>query len=187
MHMFKQMRTMKTNKTGQARPKTAKKPAAKKAVPKRDKVEERLAKANAICEIYESGNVTIESCCEEHGIAVRTFWNWSNENSEIAARYKKAKEQHGKIGKEGLREKALDGLGRLLVGYWVEETETLVRTGAMACKETKTKKRFIGPNATAVIFALKTIDPANWGETNQYETSGETQVFKIGEQIITFT
>jgi hypothetical protein len=181
---------MKTNQTGQARPKTAKKPTkqtAKKPDPKKDKVEERIAKANAICELYESGNVTIESCCEEHGIAVRTFWNWANENAEISARYKKAKEQHGKVGKEGLREKALDGLGRLLMGYWVEETETMVRKGAMACTETKTKKRFIGPNATAVIFALKTIDPANWGETNQFETSGEAQVFKIGEQIITFT
>lgn len=184
--MLTKMRTMKTNKTGQARPKKAPKKPAKKPAQAKDKIADRVAKANAICELYESGNVTIESCCQECGIAIRTFWNWANEHAEIAARYKKAKEQHAKHGKEGLREKALDGLGRLLVGYWVEETETLVRTGAMACKEQKTKKRFVGPNATAVIFALKTIDPVNWGEQNNFEVTGEAQVFKIGDQIITF-
>lgn len=150
---------------------------------------ERRKKIELICCDYETGNVTIESCCGEHGITVRTFWNWSDRDSWISDRYKKAKEKHAKIGKESIREKSEDGLIRLIVGYWVEETEIdelFSMTGQLTGKRVKTKKRYVGPNPTAVIFALKNVDPANWGENMNVEISGDKQVFKIGDQIIEF-
>jgi len=57
----------------------------------------------------------------------------------------------------------------------------------LAGRQIKTKKRFIGPSTTAVIFTLKNADPENWNENIQVEMTGEPQVFKIGNQTIEFT
>lgn len=152
-------------------------------------LQHRLDKTNLICEAYESGNVTIESCCGEHGISVRTFTQWCSIHTEISERYKKAKEIHNRIGKESIREKSVDGLVRLITGYWVDETETMEiygKTGQLNGKRVLTKRRYVGPNPTAVIFALKNTDPANWGEQLNIDVSGEKQIFKIGEQTIEF-
>lgn len=167
-----------------------KKPTPRKPSPAERTTEERRQTANAICELYESDNVTIQSCCGEHGITDRTFKNWVDNDSEIAARYKIAKQKHSKNRKEGIKEKAVDALERLVVGYWVEETETVElygKNGDLAGRQIKTKKRFIGPSTTAVIFTLKNADPENWNENIQVEMTGEPQVFKIGNQTISFT
>jgi hypothetical protein len=111
-------------------------------------------------------------------------------DSQISARYKTAKQTHSKNGKERLREKAVDALERLVVGFYVEETETVElygKTGDLAGRQVKTKKRYVAPSSTAVIFTLKNADPANWNENIQVEMTGEPQVFKIGNQTIEFT
>lgn len=185
--MVKTSRQMTMKKTGsKPNPKSVK----SKSRPTQDPTIERRAKSERICELYESGDVTIESCCGENGITVRTFWNWANLDSEISDRYKKAKEKHGRIGKESIREKAIDGLTRLLTGYWIEESETeelFSKTGQLAGRRVKKKNRFIGPNATAVIFALKNTDPLNWADNMTIDVVGDEQVFKIGEQTIKFS
>jgi hypothetical protein len=174
---------------------TKKKIEPKKAKPKRvqktetEIIAERRKKIESICLAYENGNVTIESCCGEFGITVRTFWNWADRDSWISERYKNAKEIHGKIGKESIREKAVDALTRLIIGYWVEETEIdelFSMTGQLTGKRVKTKKRYVGPHATAVIFALKNTDPTNWGDNFNVDIQGDKQIFKIGDQIIEF-
>lgn len=178
-------RQMTKKKTGLPNPKSVK----AKSKPPQDPTIERRAKAEKICEMYESGDVTIESCCGENGITVRTFWNWANLDSDISDRYKKAKGTHGKIGKEGIREKALDGLTRLITGYWIEESETeelYSKTGQLSGRRVKKKNRFIGPNATAVIFALKNTDPVNWNDNTVIDIITEEQTFKIGNQTIKF-
>jgi hypothetical protein len=152
-------------------------------------LQQRIEKTELICSAYESGNVTIESCCGEHGITARLFNQWCGLFPEISERYKKAKEIHNRIGKESIREKSVDGLVRLITGYWVDETETMEiygKTGQLNGKRILTKRRYVGPNPTAVIFALKNTDPANWGEQLNIDVSGEKQVFKIGEQTIEF-
>lgn len=167
-----------------------KKPTPRKPSAAERTTEERRELANVICELYESDNVTIESCCSENGISVRTFRNWVDQDSEIAARFKNAKQKHSKNGKERIKEKAVDALERLVVGYWVEEMETVElygKTGDLAGRQIKTKKRYVGPNPTAVIFTLKNADPENWNENIQVEMTGEPQVFKIGNQTISFT
>ena len=164
---------------------TPRKPSAAERTP-----EERRQVANAICELYENDHVTIQSCCGEHGIAVRTLRNWAENDAEIATRFKNAKQKHSKNGKERIKEKAVDALERLVVGYWVEETETVElygKTGDLAGRQIKTKKRYVGPNPTAVIFTLKNADPENWNENIHVEMTGEPQVFKIGNQTISFT
>lgn len=184
------MKKTKSGSPSYQKPMAKKKPTPRKPSAAERTTDERRQTANAICELYESDNVTIQSCCGEHGITDRTFKNWVDNDSEISARYKIAKQKHSKNRKEGIKEKAVDALERLVVGYWVEETETVElfgKNGDMAGRQIKTKKRFIGPSTTAVIFTLKNADPENWNENIQVEMTGEPQVFKIGNQTISFT
>jgi hypothetical protein len=184
------MKKTKSGSPSYQKPMAKKKPIPRKPSAAERTTDERRQTANAICELYESDNVTIESCCSENGISVRTFRNWVDQDSEIAARFKNAKLKHSKNGKERIKEKAVDALERLVVGYWVEETETVElfgKNGDMAGRQIKTKKRYVGPNPTAVIFTLKNADPENWNENIQVEMTGEPQVFKIGNQTISFT
>jgi hypothetical protein len=186
---------MKKTKSGS--PSYQKPMAEKKNKPKPRKpsaaertMDEKRELCEQICLAYESANVTLESCCGEHGITRRTFHNWMDADSQISARFKIAKQNHSKNGKERIREKAVDALERLVVGFYVEESETVElfgKNGELAGRQIKTKKRYIAPSTTAVIFTLKNSDPANWNENIQVEMTGEPQVFKIGNQTIEFT
>ena len=117
--------SMKTKKGLSSKPKPAK-PKAKKIDPE----QERREKVEKICELYSTENATIESCCSEIGISVRTFQNWINNNSELSDKYKKAKEANAKIGKDGIREKAATALERAITVFFVEEEETIERFNA---------------------------------------------------------
>lgn len=150
---------------------------------------EKIALSKKICDDYGSNNVTIDSVCEQHGISNRTFMNWCELHSEISDLYKLAKEKNSKVHKIAMREKALNGLQRFLTGWNVEESETEeIKNGKGKVVMTKTKKKnkFIPPSTTAVIFALKNIDPTQWNEDVTIDFGGEKQVFKIGDQTIEF-
>lgn len=184
------MNKTKSGSPSYQKPMAKKKPTPRKPGAAERTIEERRQLVDVICSLYESDNVTIESCCLDNGITDRTFKNWVDNDSEIATRYKNAKHKHSKNRKEGIKTKAVDALERLVVGYWVEETETTELFGKnndMAGRQIKTKKRYIGPNPTAVIFTLKNADPENWNENIQVEMTGEPQTFKIGNQTIAFS
>lgn len=142
-----------------------------------------------ICDHYKQNNQTIESVCEAHGISQRTFTGWCNDNSDFADLYKKAKEFGTMCRKDLLREKAVHGIELLISGFHATETEVdemFDKRGNLIGKRVKTKKRFIAPNPTAIIFALKNCDPKNWNDEITIDFEGDEQVFKIGEQTITF-
>lgn len=150
---------------------------------------EKIALSKKICDDYGSNNVTIDSVCEQHGISGRTFLLWCDAITEVSELYKIAKEKNSKVHKIAMREKALNGLQRFLTGWNVEESETEeIKNGKGKVVMTKTKKKnkFIPPSTTAVIFALKNIDPTQWNEDVTIDFGGEKQVFKIGEQTIEF-
>lgn len=152
-------------------------------------MEEKREVAEKICQAYELGGVTIESCCGEFGITARTLWNWIDLDSEISDRFKKAKEKAARFGKEGIREKAIDGLIRLIQGGFVEEIESeeiFGKNDALVRRIVRKKKKWIAPNPTAVIFALKNTDPANWNDEISLDFGLEDQIFKIGDQEIKF-
>jgi len=146
--------------------------------------------ASGIFEIYSLGGITLESVCGEFGITARTLWNWIDSSSEISEGYKKAKETASRIGKESIREKAIDGLTRLISGGFVEEEEVeeiFGKNGSLVKKIVRKRKKYIAPNPTAVIFALKNSDPANWNDEIGLDIGvREDQIFKIGDNEITF-
>jgi len=142
-----------------------------------------------ICEHYEQHNQTIESVCQAFGISCRTFNGWCFENAEFSDRYKKAKDFGTHVRKDLLREKATNGIELLIDGFHVTETEVdemFDKRGNLIGKRVRTKKRFVAPNPTAIIFALKNCDPKNWNDQVTIELDGDEQVFKIGDQTINF-
>ena len=152
---------------------------------KADKV--RISKK--IFELYCSGNFTPESCCQQNGITSRTLHNWSEEISEISNSFKSAKETNAKANKQNVRDVAVDGLKRLLTGYFVEEEdveEFKDKNGKLISTKIKKKKKYIQPQTAAIIFALKNVDPSNWNEDKFSDQDTIEQVFKIGGQTVKF-
>jgi hypothetical protein len=152
-------------------------------------LDDKIKMSQKICQLYELGGVTLDSCCGELGVTARTFWNWCADVSEIAELFKKAKDAHSRVEKEGIREKASTGLQRLVEGFWVEEQEVeeiFNKKNELVGKRVKKRKKYISPNATAIIFALKNSDPVHWNEDLTMDFGGEEQVFKIGDQTIKF-
>jgi hypothetical protein len=160
----------------------------KKSSTKNDQ-QDRRSLADKILIEYEVGGVTLESCCGFYGITARTLHNWIALDSEILQRYKRAKEKASTAGRELIREKALDGLTRLIVGYFIEEEEE-VKIKDKAGNVTRTiitkRKKYFAPNPTSVIFALKNIDPTSWNAESAPLEDQEPQLFKIGDNTISF-
>lgn len=157
-------------------------------------VDQKRAKVLAIIDDVKLGGVTIASICSEHGIGERTFRDWLI-HTDLVDEYKKAKDEGGKNEREGMRDKAINGFQRILLGFYADEPETEItefknRRGEVMQTITRTrmKKRYIPPNATALIFALKNLDPNHWNFDNHTpQEPGVQQVFRIGDQTIAFT
>jgi len=155
-----------------------------------EKAKQMTEAVQKVCELYETGLYPVKSCCEESGISIRSLYNYLDQDATLAQLFKNAKEKAVKNSKESLREKAANGLERAITGFFIEETETIERFnkhGEFAGKVITVFKKFINPSTTAIIFALKNCDPNNWNNENQFEQGGEPQVFKIGNQTITFS
>lgn len=165
-----------------------KKTLKKKASTKKS-VAEKINIANLIFDLYSNNNFTIESCCGEHGITYRTLINWQGVVSEISQGFKKAKDHHSRLTKEKCRVKALDGLQQMLEGHMiveVTEEKMIDKMGNIKGKKIIKKQKWITPNPTAIIFALKNTDPANWNDTIDLNVDQTRQIFKIGKNVIEF-
>ncbi len=141
------------------------------------KKEQKIEIAKRICENYALGTYTLLSCCEREGISDNTLRTWVNEISEISVSFKEAQVVADSQYKKELKEKAKTALTKLIEGFESVETYqegTPDKKGKIITTKVTTKKRFIGPNPTAVIFALTNVDSENFKHKN--ETSGTLAV-----------
>lgn len=150
--------------------------AARKGESKPEYTEEQRADiVERVCNLYESQNVTIESCCEAVGISQAIFYLWTAKYGEIGERYKKAKSRAEDHWFENvLKPKAIRATELLLEQREVEEskTEELAHQGLKTGdSRTIITKSIIQPNATAAIFAMKGVFPGVFRE--RHEHSGE--------------
>ncbi len=161
---------------------------------------ERIELGYAICDRYVEGIYTIESVCKSYGIPYRTFMCWASPSydkfieldkkqqkrvlkqgyvAEVAASYKKAKDNFRNENRRRLKEHAKIGLLRLVEGYEYEEVTTEIKMdkkGNATPVRIKKIKKYMPPNVMAVIFALKNTDPEIFSETYKAEHSGEVGV-----------
>ena len=94
------------------------------------------------------------------GISPKTLYSWMNKYPEIKDAIEK--------GKEVVVAEIENALFKSAVGYWTEEITT-DELGA----EVKRVKKFVPPNPTSAIFALKNLDKDNWRDQQNINHSGE--------------
>lgn len=130
--------------------------------------EQKAGIVELVCELYETQNATIESCCQSAGISKRAFSLWVGQNTQFAERYKKAKQQQdAHYWEEIIRPLAKTSLQRLLEGEETQDVEIrdLSDKGFLTNqKATTVKTSRTTPNPTAVIFALKGEYPERFTE-----------------------
>jgi len=146
---------------------------------------QRIEVAEKICNLYAEGQLTIESCCDACGIVYRTFKEWvdradeNDEYSEVAEHYKRAKSKSEEIYMDRLSRKAKTALEKRVEGYEteekVQETEIIERDGKViqVPKKLKLTKKTVGPDTTAIIFALKNTDPEKFKDRYDHDVRAE--------------
>ncbi|GAB4493346.1 MAG: hypothetical protein OHK0045_22660 [Raineya sp.] len=148
------------------------------------KLDKKIKIAKAICEKYATGNYTFESCCNNEGISENTLYAWAREFEGIEALLKDAQRQKDESFKKSLKEKAKTSLEKLIEGFESVETyqEGLPgKDGKITTTKVTTKKRFIGPNVTAVIFALTNVDSENFKHKAETEHKGKIEIDNLSK------
>lgn len=134
--------------------------------------EEKAAIVERVCELYESQNATLESCCKAVGISYQAFNLWTVQFGDFGERYKKAKEkQDANYWENIIRPLTKTSLQRLLEGEETEETQIAdlhFRGGLTKEKATTIKRGKTQPNPSAVIFTLKGLYPDMFAERHEH-------------------
>lgn len=139
--------------------------------------EQKAELVEQICQLYESQNATIESCCDPFNITYRTFKKWLAENSELSERYKKAKE----IQEEDYWENIIKPLQKRVLQKHLE-VEFAQEYNEVVYQGVKVKDEFgqpvlqnsvkaILPNPSVLIFSLKGTYPDKFSD--KHEISGK--------------
>lgn len=130
-----------------------------------------------ICNLIETEDLIIKEICKRVGIGESTYFEWQNDHPEFAESIKKAQEKRLEFFKQSAR----NGLAFLLNGKEFEEVTTEYVEGKPdADGNTKPKiklqrkvKKFIPPNPTSVIFALKSLDNDHFFDIVRQELTGK--------------
>lgn len=137
---------------------------------------QKIAKAEKICDLYATGEVTLASACKRYKVSSdNTFYKWRAEITEVAELYKNAQARADEVYNERVKKKAKTALEMRLEGYFVDEVETTEKqspNGRTEYKVTKTKRRYIPPSDTLTQVALYNRDPEDWKDKRSIEHSG---------------
>ena len=145
---------------------------------------EKIAIALRICEKYALGTYTLDSCCDNEDITDATFYTWTKEIEEIRDAFKNAQTASENRYKKELKEKAKTALTKLIEGFESVESfqeGTPDKNGKITTTKVTTKKRFIGPNPIAVIFALTNVDSEYFKHKNETAVTGKIQVENVAK------
>lgn len=142
--------------------------------------EEKKEIAERICEIYSTQRVTVSSACQAVGINERTFRVWRENNSDIAALWKKARaSMQESYWEDTLKPLAESAFEKLLKGQTVylkhtEGKETINKNGEkefLITRQTVTEKHYL-PHPSVVIFAMKLMNPELVAALGENQVSG---------------
>lgn len=164
--------------------------------------QERVKLANMVCELYEAGDLTLDSCCRAVSINPNTFYQWacpsvddfellddSKRNEllrrgfiqEVHERFKKARELNDINYKKLVKNQSRVGLLKLLTGEYYEESQTSEKfdlNGDVISKLVKTISKYRAPDVTAIIFALKNVDKDNFSDQVDIMTKSQDSLWK---------
>lgn len=129
-----------------------------------------------ICQLIETDDYTVREICKNVDINVDTFYAWKNDKPEFSEALKKADD----VRLEKFKTAARSGLLVLLNGKEYEEVLTEMVAGKPdaegntkpVIKSQRKIKKFLMPNPTSVIFALKNLDEERFSDIFKQEHTG---------------
>jgi transposase-like protein len=121
--------------------------------------------------LFAADDYTVEEVCGMIGINQDTFYEWKKTKPEFVALLKDADDRR----LERFRVAARRGMIRLLECEELEETQVDYKSdkeGKPIIAKKRVTKRKSMPNAAAVIFASKNLDPENFKDTVEHTGAG---------------
>lgn len=151
--------------------------AAEKGKPNpKYKLEQKLEMSERICQLYESQQATLESCCEAEGITAATFYLWRAGINEINERYKKAVEkQDANYWQDVIRPLGKRAIQKHLEVEYADEEKDVVYKG-FKTGEIERSRKWILPNPTVTIFAMKGLYPEMFIDKHDVNHSGALKI-----------
>lgn len=127
-----------------------------------------------ICNLKATGEYTNEAICVACGISEETLYRWMKEKNEFYEAFKKAELKATK----NIAQIAKSALIKKIQGYEYEEvhTDNVVDEddpSEIKAVHIKTIKKHVPPSDTAIIFALKNTDPANFSDKVDVNHGGQ--------------
>lgn len=138
------------------------------------------ARVDKICRLIEEDDYTVSELCKLTGIVESTYFEWKASKPEFSEAITQAEDKRLQTFKVLARK----GLRILLEGKEWEETTTegkLIKDGDKEVfKTTKAKKikKFILPNPTSVLFALKNLDGDNFKDIIRTDLTSDGEPIK---------
>jgi len=121
------------------------------------------------------GGSTITSACDAVGISKVTFYEWMKTKPNFSNAIKKAQSIPNKKVEKALYKSA--------IGYLTTVAKYQTK-GSNGKPQTKTIKKKILPNITAMIFWLKNKLPDEWKDKQDIEHSGSVITYEISEEFM---
>mgnify|MGYP003511604530 FL=1 len=159
-----------------------------KGSPKPEYTQEQKAEiVERVCELYESQQATVESCCEAVGVSYRAFHLWASQYADFAERYKKAKETKEVDYWENiikpLQKRALQK--HLEVEQMHEQSE-VVYQGVKAKDESNNpilqhSTKDVLPNPSVLIFSMKGTYPDKFADRQEVKHSGDINMGLVAQ------
>jgi ACT domain-containing protein len=136
-----------------------------------------------ICTLFATGEHSVADVCKQVGLAESTFYKWKEEKSEFSESLKKAED----LRLSAFKRMARSGLAKMLDVYDYDEMSrsySVDKKGNRRIRFEKATRRKVMPNATAVIFALKNLDPENFKEKQEIESHNKVEVMTMKVEIV---
>ena len=115
---------------------------------------------------WAKDGLTNKQIADNMGITTTTLYRWIKQSDKLNETLKRGKEVVDRQTENALLKRAL--------GYEYEETTTM--TSHDGKETTKTVKKHIPPDITAIIFWLKNRKPKQWRDVNKIEVDKPIQV-----------
>lgn len=136
--------------------------------------ESKVEIARRVCEDYETGRYTLESCLKAQGVlSDATWYRWVKEIKEIEGLYKEAQVVREARAKVELTERAMNSLERLVSGYTMELVRRKVAPvgegGESVVVETEVRQIYIKPEFQAVAYVLENSDMVKFSRVKREE------------------
>lgn len=134
---------------------------------------EIIEKCKVVCQLYSTGEFSMEECCLSAGVPYSSFYRYLGEFPDVAKELTEAKKLRATILSFQLREKAIKSFDKLITGYDAKESRTIIKPvekklpNGEIIKENVVESitsstKHIQPHAGAVMFALINTDPMNF-------------------------